>query len=337
MNKVQICNWLLTRRCNLKCSYCAIVKNYKGIPEEYPKMRYYHENEMSTEFIIEALGKFKLHNPDCFHIWYGGEPTLFVDLPEIINYCNDENIHYTVITNNTPAVQDRLEDLISKVSEVKGLTSSVDPLGIDSYSEKKSQFGLEKLIQYKGVIKDLVAEITVSKSNIHKLYDTVKLLTENGISSSITFIDISKSPYYDFSNVKDSSMMVENESFLRKEIDRIIKDKLDVHMASSLLPKMLDNLPSHYDCEIEKNIHNMTIDADGTVRLCLRIKGTKLPNTKIVDCFMPDGKLKLFLKDWYSIDKTNYCCLCNWTCVMMSNIISKKESDVDDLIHSDRR
>ena len=53
MSKIRIVNWLLTRRCNLNCSYCAITKNYKNKPDEYPDIYYYHKNEMDTETIIK--------------------------------------------------------------------------------------------------------------------------------------------------------------------------------------------------------------------------------------------------------------------------------------------
>ena len=91
-NMIRIVNWLLTRRCNLKCDYCAIVKNYEGKPNEYPDMAHYLQNEMTTSDVIDGLMKFQQHNSDIFHIFYGGEPTLRKDLPAIITFCNKNNI-----------------------------------------------------------------------------------------------------------------------------------------------------------------------------------------------------------------------------------------------------
>ena len=85
-DKIQIISWLLTRRCNIDCWYCAIVKDYVGKPQSYPDMKHYLRQEMTTEYVIETLKKIKLHNPDAFHILYGGEPTLRKDLPDIINF-----------------------------------------------------------------------------------------------------------------------------------------------------------------------------------------------------------------------------------------------------------
>ena len=84
MDKVHIVSWLLTRRCNLRCSYCRIVRNYKKMPEEYPQTSHYRKNEMSTDDVIHGLKGFKNHNPDAFHILYGGEPLLRTDLPDIV-------------------------------------------------------------------------------------------------------------------------------------------------------------------------------------------------------------------------------------------------------------
>ena len=38
MDTIQIANILLTRRCNLRCDYCSIVRDYAKMPFEYPKI-----------------------------------------------------------------------------------------------------------------------------------------------------------------------------------------------------------------------------------------------------------------------------------------------------------
>jgi len=116
MDRVHIVSWLLTRKCNLKCSYCRIVRNYKDIPEVYPPISNYHKNEMSTEMVLKGLEGFKNHNPDSFHILYGGEPLLRKDLPEIVQFCNINSINYTIITNNSDDVQPMIENLLTKVN-----------------------------------------------------------------------------------------------------------------------------------------------------------------------------------------------------------------------------
>ncbi len=326
----------------MRCSYCALVRNYKSIPFEYPKLEYYHKNEMTTEYIIEVLGKLKVHNPNCFHILYGGEPTLRSDLPEIINFCNNENIAYTIITNNSPEVQPMIENLIMKTDKIMGLTSSVDPLIIQPLSQdtdryKKSVAGFKKLIELKDFIDDVVAEITVDRYNVKYLYQLVKLLSDNGINSDITFVDIAKTPYYDFSNVTDKNLLVQRTPELEDQIQRIIDEKLDVHMAKTLLPVLLDNLPANINCEMEKTIHNMTIDAEGSLRMCLRIRGTQTPRIQAIDAFTKDGKLHPFVYEMITKDKKLYCRGCQWSCVLMSKMLNRGNVDIGDLVHDNKR
>ena len=342
-DKIQIVSWLLTRQCNLKCSYCGIIKDYKGKPQSYPDMKHYHKQEMTTEYVLDTLAKIKSHNPDAFHLFYGGEPLLRKDLWIIINFCNDFNIHYTIITNNSDEVQPMIERLLSKVDYIQGLTSSVDPLILDDDSltdtdrYKKCVAGIERLQKYKGKINDLVAEITVDNTNIDHLYNLVKMLTDMGINSDITTVDIKKNQYYDFSNVEDESLLVQKSQKVKDIFQKIIDDKLDVHMADTLLMKIWDILPANHDCELHKNVHNMTIDADGSARLCLRVRGVMTPNIKAYDCFMSDTyKLHPTYKEFIKLDK-ELCDKCNWTCQIMSKMLSESTEKVENLIHKERR
>jgi len=341
MNKIQIVNWLLTRRCDLNCEYCRIVKNYPTKPKEYPDMSYYAKNEMTTDVIISGLKKLKIHNKNCFHIFYGGEPLIRSDLYKIINYCNDNDIHYTIISNNSKISQEKMIELFKKVSYIEGFTASIDPIIYQNKKGdiyKKSIVGLKKLQEYSSVIKDAVAEITVTNDNLKYLYLLVRDLTDKGINSDITFVDISKNPYYDFSNVEDESILVRKSAFLRETFNRIIDEKLNVHMRDTLLPRIYNILPSEYDCKLDEDFHNLCVDADGSIRLCLRIRSEATPsNFNILNVLDEDGNLNKYLKDSISHDKKNYCRGCNHSCYMMSELLSKDEDSSDNLIHSEIR
>jgi len=92
------------------------------------------------------------------------------------------------------------------------------------------------------------------------------------------------------------------------------------------------------DCEIEKNIHNLTVDADGSIRLCLRIRGVDTPEKiNLGNLFSKDWTLNPRLKPMLIRDKLHYCRLCNWTCMRMSQMISSHSEMSSDLIHSERR
>jgi len=344
---IQIVNWLLTRKCNLKCDYCAIVKDYNSMPLSYPKMEHYIKNEMSLEVIIKALANFKKHNPEAFRIWYGGEPTLRKDLPDIINYCNDNDIYYTIISNNTPEIQPLIKHLFEKTEYIEGFTSSIDPHGfVEGYIDDrtgKSIQGMKRLkeMQSSGKVKDVVAEITVMYDNQHLLYNMVKHLSSEGIYSDITFVDIKKSPYYDFSNVEDPSQLVTPTWDLASTLINMYNDKsLLIHMKDMLLPAMFNTLPSNFDCGLERGIHNITVDADGTIRLCLRIRGTETPKLYNIEN-MFDENSKNYLSDGLqnsiTYDKKKYCKLCNHSCLMMSKHIDKYGDKEGELVHKNKR
>jgi MoaA/NifB/PqqE/SkfB family radical SAM enzyme len=296
---------------------------------------------MSTETVISGLKKIKKNNANSFHIFYGGEPLLRKDLFEIINYCNDNQIYYTIITNNTEEIQPLMKNLFKKVSYIEGISGSIDPIIYQDKNNdifKKSFEGLKKLTEYTGFIKDVVAEITVTNENLEYLYLLVRDLTDRGISSSITFIDITKSKYYDFSDVEDESILVRKSQLVRDTFNRIIDEKLNVHMRDTLLPRIYNALPSEFNCNIEEDFHNMCVDSDGSIRLCLRVRGVATPeNFNLSNVLDDNGNLNEYLKQMISFDKKNYCTNCNHTCYMMSEISSKNENEYNNLIHSEIR
>lgn len=346
MDKIRIVNWLLTRKCNLKCDYCAIIRNYPEMPVQYPSIGHYMKNQMSYQYVIEVLDMIKAHNQDAFHIFYGGEPMLFSGLHHVINHCNDNDIHYTIISNNTPEIQHLIKDLFNRTDYIQGFTSSVDPITDEEISSMKLQRvsksleGLKKLkeIQGKGKVKDVVAEITVMKNNLQYLYKLVEHLSQNEINSDITFIDIAKNKFYDFSNIRNKNLLVTKED-AKDVMESLLKSNFNIHMKEVLLPAILNILPSEMDCELEKNVHNISIDADGSVRLCLRIRGVLTPTIMAVDMIDRENDFCLspMIKEAITEDKKKYCEFCNHTCLLMSKIIDKEESTAAELVHLSRR
>ena len=344
MSKIRIVNWLLTRRCNLDCGYCAIVKNYDKKPFLYPDIKHYIKNEMSTKTVIDTLKKIKEHNPDAFHIFYGGEPLLRKDLSSIIRYCNENQIYYTIISNNTPEIQPLIEKLFNDVGYIEGFTSSVDPvfneLGLNEDRVIKSIEGLKRLkeIQANGLVKDVVAEITVMNHNQQYLTNLIEQLSKEEIYSDITFVDIAKTYAYDFSNIRDKKDLVNPSWELALVFQELLRSKYLIHMKDVLLPMMFNTLPSNNNCELEKGIHNITIDADGTIRLCLRIRGVLTPKYNTVENLFDENGISKQLIEYITIDKYEYCKLCNHSCLMMSKHIDENDGGgTADLVHKDKR
>jgi MoaA/NifB/PqqE/SkfB family radical SAM enzyme len=326
MDKIQIVNVLLTRRCNLRCEYCNIVKDYKDKPKEYPNMKYYYNNELTPKEWINIIERIRINNQNTFFIFYGGEPFLYNGLEDILKYCNNNGCNYTVITNNTDQIQKRLEEIYKNTGQYKGLTSSVDPLILkdDDGSDiwKKSYLGFQRLIKYKelGIAKDVVSEITITKDTIQYTYELVKKLSQHNIYSSITCIDDKKSEYYDFSSISDKSLLIDKNDIIKNELQKIIDNKTLLVHIPELLMKLYDILPSNMYCEIYKNVHNITLDSDGSVRLCLRIKGVE--KIKVEQLICDTGKINELYRHKMKKDYIHHCLGCNWTCIKMSEMFS---------------
>jgi MoaA/NifB/PqqE/SkfB family radical SAM enzyme len=296
---------------------------------------------MDTKTVISGLHDMKKHNPNMFHLFYGGEPFLRGDLHEIISFCNDSNIHYTIITNNTEEIQPLIKKLFEKVEYVSGLTSSVDPLLYSKNKStddrvKKTHAGFKRLLEMKKNVKDLVAEITVSNDNVRYLYRLVKDLTKEGICSDITFVDIAKSMYYDFSNVTDIKQLVQPTEELKDILLNIYESKLNVHLDKNFMMAIYNILPAKLDCKLEDGIHNITVDSDGAIRLCLRLRGVETPTTFRLKTMFEDNDqrtLNKTLRHYQAIDKINLCQGCNWSCPKMSLMIKDSLIITDELIH----
>jgi len=345
MNTIQIANILVTRRCNLSCSYCNLVRNYPEMPVEYKRMANYASDELSGEEWIAIFDRIVKNNPNVFFVIYGGEPFVYNDLWKIIKHCNDNNIFYTVISNNTDHVQDKIHEVYRKCGQYRGFTSSVDPVGDAdnqvefSNSEKgkffitqKSNDGLNRLIEMKqnGMVDDAVAEITIMRETIPYLYETVKKLSSHNIYSSITTLDDAKNSYYDFARVLDINDMVPKSEEIKHQFELIKADKtLLIHMPE-LLDEVYKILPSCGNCGLEHDIHNVTIDADGTFRLCLRIRGTETPKLLIDQIMDEDGKITPIIKQSINTDMRRYCQGCNWTCACIMSKYPKFRTEIID-------
>jgi MoaA/NifB/PqqE/SkfB family radical SAM enzyme len=335
---IEIANLLLTRKCNLKCSYCNLVKDYQDKPNIYPDMSYYHNLYFTGEQWCDIIQRLVAHNNNVFVILYGGEPFLYRDLDKVLDYCNKQKVNYTIISNTTGKfVQDRIIQLFNKCGKYRGFTASVDPIALmpddkipSIYKDmvRKSRQGISNLINIKksGLSDDVVAEITILKDALQNeyVYDIVKKLSDNGIVSSITAVDARKTPFYDFSSIEiGDGCLLEKTPELRQLFDKLIYDSqkglLKIHIPR-ILDELYNILPSNYRCGIDKHIHNVSIEPDGTFRLCLRIRGSHSPSLPYQKVISTTGVISDEFVKAIQTDYGSYCKCCNWTCPQMSSL-----------------
>jgi hypothetical protein len=217
----------------------------------------------------------------------------------------------------------------------RGFTGSVDPSilmePMASQSQLKSSSAFHFLINMTRYVEDVVAEVTMTKETIDKTYELIKLLSSAGIYSSLTAIDINKNYGYDFSAYSSEKRLIRHSRKLEELYDKLMSDKdLLIHMKDIILPELFKNIDSTYDCMMSNlNIHNLTIDADGSLRTCLRIRGEQMNKITDQDLLLmhPSGGyvLNYLLGDNLVKDRRSFCKWCNHTCVMMSKYVDDTE------------
>ena len=357
MHKVNIVNCLLTRKCNLHCSYCRISGDIHYItkPTEYPKKDWYFDNEKDSAWWIDAVNRLHKHNPEVFFILYGGEPFLRWELlADLVNHMNANDMNYTIISSCNEGIQKFIYKFFEKVEYVKGFTSSIDPgfwkVKLKSRQEMmddemyKSHTGFRTLLDLmeKGLVKDPVAEITCDYVSIFDLEETVRRLTELGITSDVTTIDLAHNNFYDFSNIDSVKALVHPTEEVLAVFKRLKESDYMIHMKDYLMDAIPEKLlPSNLKCNIgTEHLSNLTIEPTGELRLCLRIRGRFVPRWYLTDLIQEDGQLSQedmlpIGSDSDGIPKTkaeviamafeaDYDLLCKehggccWTCMLMS-------------------
>jgi len=332
--RVEVLTCILTRRCNLSCYYCRIsgCPNYKDKPKIYPSMADLIKNEKGCYWWIDVINRFMKHNPKIFVIFIGGEPFLYKQLVDIIMHAKVLDLNYTIISNSTKELKPIRDKFFREVGKIRGYTASIDPgfeklVSVDKHSEdslRKSSEGFDTLIDLmkQGLVEDPVAELTVTSESIHLVEGTIKTLDSFGIWSDLTVVDIAKTPYYDFSNITDEKLLVQQTDEVKEIFNRLINSDYKIHMKDLLLPSIFDILPANNNCDSCCNArHNLTIDADGSIRLCYRIRGEFGPGFTGLDFVDRFGNLTRTtdkIQNVLAADKKLYCNGCAWTCPLMS-------------------
>jgi MoaA/NifB/PqqE/SkfB family radical SAM enzyme len=129
-----------------------------------------------------------------FVVLFGGEPTLRDDLPYMVEYLNDIEMPHTIITNGIRMNKD--EKYFNRIIEAKpyGISTSVNALKAEDsfHDNKKSEVGAELLLKLLDALPkcDLVANMAVTRKNIHALPRLVEHFTKKGIWSILSFFHV---------------------------------------------------------------------------------------------------------------------------------------------------
>ena len=261
--------FLLTRSCNLRCSYCKIINadSLKGQP-------------LNKAQIFDGVRIINQMFPGVPIIFFGGEPTTLPWLPELVQFCEINKIKYAIISNSVKIMQD--DEYFRKLVKagISNWSVSIDTLKFDGADEikdnvRKSYNGFEALKKFRDAgVRDLVACITVSRWNILEVPSIVKTLSENGIWSITTPLQ-DGDKYFEYSQPDSLENRCKDKTIIRKIASELkaMKDsgKYLMHNESAFY-EAWDKYFISQDWKCSQK-SALTIDADGSLKRCVDNKG----------------------------------------------------------------
>jgi len=302
---------ILTRRCYLKCSYCRVISNYSDI------VRPAFEEEKDLEYWKDQLSVLK--GKDVFLTVLGGEVLIlpwFEDLIEYLNSLND-GFWYGIITTGIGMTEKRFKRLVE--IPLRNWSFSWDFTG-DKHIQAKTNQGYRWALRFKEVLKDNidVMALTVLKDEIdvNRFEETIKEFSDKGIWFELSLLDFPKNEYYDFAEISPFKPMK------KENLIEIMEKAIELKQKGYLIHNNLEWLELNIrmaDESLEGNlicpnpIPLLSVDSDGKVRLCNRIRGRETTRYELKDVFERwDEVVKAVKSDW-----VNLCEGCNLDCVFM--------------------
>lgn len=172
----------LTMECNFSCPYCY----------EAPKRGFI--NDEVQEAIIKLIEDNAKKNQNISVTWYGGEPTLAIDIIEtmsekIIQICKKYNVEYSafMITNGYLLTKNNIKKL--KKSKISGIQVTLDGVPDVHNSRRKLKSGnngtFDIIIENikntinSGIIVDI--RVNVDKTNYTGIDDLLVILSKHGL------------------------------------------------------------------------------------------------------------------------------------------------------------
>jgi len=297
-----VITWLPTRRCNLKCEYCRIRDN------QFP--------ELMESDIHRVISVFKKHFSDAFLVVLGGDVTVW-GKQRMIRFVNAlSSLNYAIVTNGVLIDESYLEELM--IAGLKNLSLSVDPQGCMDRS-KKSVKALELISLARRLgLKDRHATLTLDRKNFKDAPKLVKTLTKEGCWAEITPYIAHPSPDYDFGFYSESLTFKKSDYFalrsVMKELVEMKKAGYLIHNTSDYLLEFASNVCGEKYPWRCKGMVNLVVDADGTLRPCLHLRGREIKQFNVLKWLqqgnVPYGDIHLAWRK----DVEQQCEGCYWNC-----------------------
>jgi len=312
---------LWTRKCPLRCSFCAMPNDTSRAPV----------NKM-----IEGLGQLKKLGCGFIAI-YGASPLYdFEGLPEFVSAAEKMGILTTVIVDGiVPDSKEKLQLLYN--SGLRSLTVSYDFVPYDKSSRKKSEAGILLLEWFKSLpeLRDVEIVSTVTKDNYKAIVERVEEFIDDGITwFSFDFVhpDRGNPGTKCRGQAREYLPSFDNVRYFCSKMLLLKKKGVRIHQSTSLLKYVFANpevvTKFSWNCATKEFPSWLTIDADGTVLPCddfYTDRSFKVWN-------LDDTTLEEFRKKYYKEIRTK-CKGCFWTTHFDAWLIKKGQERFSKYVH----
>jgi len=160
-------NFIVTRRCNLRCGYCNFQNKGKELPpSDWVKIA----ERLSKRFAVFSIS--------------GGEPTLYDGLPELIQGLS--KIGIVGLCTNGKSLSSGLFEAISSLDY---LNFSIDHLGDSEVSEKTGFENIDLMVEYsKRNSFKLIGTAVITNRNLNSIPVVISKLADYGIGTELQLV-----------------------------------------------------------------------------------------------------------------------------------------------------
>lgn len=311
---------LWTRKCPLKCSFCAMARN--DIPKAPIKK------------MVEGLKNLK--GLGCrFIAIYGASPLYDFDgLPEFIYSAEKMGILTTVITDGI--VKDHKRKLMELYdSGLRSLTVSYDFVPYDEASKTKSNKGWPLVEWFSKFpdIRDVEVVATITKNN----YRFILSQLYSGMLKDYWFSFDFLHPDRGQSGTKckgDGNNLLMKEEGIANFCDELLQMNTNIHQSNTLLARLREapEIAAKFEwkCSNKEFPSWLTIDADGTVLPCDDFHTSR--KFKVWNIAKEFTDFKLF----YKKEVEEKCPGCFWTTHYDAWLIKKGQYQFENYIHKQK-
>ena len=310
---------LLTKGCNLACSYCALREYYAPGTKSVQFVGRGELSAMQWGIVPYNLKKLGVK----FAPIYGAEPlTRLQALLNFIRGCKTVNLPVSVITNGLLLDDSVIESL--RRAGLDSITLSHDIVPANKSLVAKTNAAEEKLLKLVPLFKDVEVVATLTRKNIKHLPKFIERMNRHGIWTSI---DI----YHPDRNQKGSKCKGVDVGLLftledKEDVEVIISQVCNMKRDGYKIHQTMKYLRKFYQ-EYERYVFGygwkcragswVTIDSDGSVYGCDDFRPEVFKDKFNILKFGEEWTWEQFVEEWGKMLK--FCPGCFWATHFMSD------------------